>query len=117
MRSSTTGRRGGPVAAVAEAGAGLLLSLNASPYELAKDDFRYELMRSRALEAGCTVAYVNQVGGQDELVFDGDSLVVGADGALIARAAQFAEELFVVDLELPEADTPVEETTASNGKF
>jgi NAD+ synthase (glutamine-hydrolysing) len=106
---------GGPVAATAEAGAGLLLSLNASPYELAKDDFRYELMRSRALEAGCTLAYVNQVGGQDELVFDGDSLVVGADGALIARAAQFADELFVVDLELPEADTPVEETTASNG--
>ena len=106
---------GGPVAAAAEAGAGLLLSLNASPYELAKDDFRYELMRSRALEAGCTLAYVNQVGGQDELVFDGDSLVVGADGALIARAAQFAEELFVVDLELPEAQAPVAETTASNG--
>jgi NAD+ synthase (glutamine-hydrolysing) len=106
---------GGPVAAVAEAGAGLLLSLNASPYELAKDDFRYELMRSRAREAGCTLAYVNQVGGQDELVFDGDSLVVGADGALIARAAQFAEELFVVDLDLPEAQAPVEESLASNG--
>lgn len=106
---------GGPVAAAAESGAGLLLALNASPYELAKNDTRYELMRKRAIEAGCALAYVNQVGGQDELVFDGDSVVVGADGALIARAAQFAEELFLVDLELPEADLPVEESTASNG--
>jgi NAD+ synthase (glutamine-hydrolysing) len=106
---------GGPVAATAESGAGLLLSINASPYELAKDDERYELMRERAIEAGCALAYVNQVGGQDELVFDGDSLVVGADGALLARARQFADELFVVDLDLPESDVPVEETTASNG--
>jgi NAD+ synthase (glutamine-hydrolysing) len=106
---------GGPVAATAESGAGLLLSINASPYELAKDDERYELMRERAIEAGCALAYVNQVGGQDELVFDGDSLVVGADGALVARARQFAEELFVVDLDLPESDLPVEETIASNG--
>ena len=106
---------GGPVAACAEAGAGLLLSINASPYELAKDDERYELMRERAREAGCTLAYVNQVGAQDELVFDGDSLVVGADGALLARARQFDEELFVLDLDLPESDVPVEETIASNG--
>jgi len=106
---------GGPVAATAESGAGLLLSINASPYELAKDDERYELMRERAIEAGCTLAYVNQVGAQDELVFDGDSLVVAADGSLIARAGQFVEELFVVDLELPESDLPVEETIASNG--
>jgi NAD+ synthase (glutamine-hydrolysing) len=106
---------GGPVAATAESGAGLLLSINASPYELAKDDERYELMRERAIEAGCTLAYVNQVGAQDELVFDGDSLVVAADGSLIARAGQFVEELFIVDLDLPESDLPVEETTASNG--
>jgi len=106
---------GGPAAATAESGAGLLLSINASPYELAKDDERYDLMRERAIEAGCTLAYVNQVGGQDELVFDGDSLVVAANGELIARAAQFAEELFLVDLELPVSEVPVEETIASNG--
>jgi NAD+ synthase (glutamine-hydrolysing) len=106
--------RGTPAAA-AESGAGLLLSINASPYELAKDDERYELMRDRAIETGCAVVYVNQVGGQDELVFDGDSLVVAADGRLIARAGKFVEELFVVDLELPEADLPVEDTIASNG--
>jgi NAD+ synthase (glutamine-hydrolysing) len=108
-------QNGGPVAATAESGAGLLLSINASPYELAKDDERYDLMRDRAIEAGCALAYVNQVGAQDELVFDGDSLVVAADGSLVARAGQFVEELFVVDLELPESDLPVEETTASNG--
>jgi NAD+ synthase (glutamine-hydrolysing) len=108
-------QNGGPVAATAESGAGLLLSINASPYELAKDDERYELMRDRAIEAGCALAYVNQIGAQDELVFDGDSLVVAADGSLVARAGQFTEELFVVDLDLPESDLPVEETIASNG--
>jgi NAD+ synthase (glutamine-hydrolysing) len=105
----------GPAAATAESGAGLLVSINASPYELAKDDTRFELMRERAIEAGCTLAYVNQVGGQDELVFDGDSLVVDREGRLLARAGQFAEELFVVDLDLLAADRPVEESTASNG--
>ncbi len=57
----------------------------------------------RAAEAGCALAYVNMVGGQDELVFDGDSIVVDADGELLARAPQFAEELLVVDLDLPAA--------------
>jgi NAD+ synthase (glutamine-hydrolysing) len=106
--------RGTPAAA-AESGAGLLLSINASPYELAKDDERYDLMRRRAIEAGCAVVYVNQVGGQDELVFDGDSLVVAADGSLIARAGKFVEELFLVDLDLPEASLPVQDSVAGNG--
>ncbi len=61
-------------------------------------------MQRRAAEAGATVAYVNMVGGQDELVFDGDSMIVGPDGALLARAGQFTEELLVHDLELPGAD-------------
>jgi NAD+ synthase (glutamine-hydrolysing) len=64
---------------------------------------RAELCLRRATEAGCPLAYVNMVGGQDELVFDGDSIVVGADGTVLARAAQFAEELLVVDLDLPAA--------------
>jgi NAD+ synthase (glutamine-hydrolysing) len=98
---------GGPVAACADAGAGLLLSINASPYELNKDDVRYALLQCRAREAGCALAYVNMVGGQDELVFDGDSMVVGADGGLIARAGQFADELLVVDLDLPAATATV----------
>jgi NAD+ synthase (glutamine-hydrolysing) len=100
---------GGPVAAVAEAGAGLLVVPNASPYERDKDDVRLALCARRAREAGCALAYANQVGGQDELVFDGDSLVVDARGELVARAAQFAEELLVTDLDLPAAspDTPM----------
>ncbi len=95
---------GGPVAATRAAGAGLLLVVNGSPYELAKDDVRLELCRRRAAEAGCTLAYLNMVGGQDELVFDGDSLVVAADGQVLHRAAQFVEQLVVVDLDLPVAD-------------
>ena len=95
---------GGPVAAARDAGAGLLAVLNGSPYEREKDDVRLALCRRRAIEAGCSLAYVNMVGGQDELVFDGDSLVVGADGGLLARAPQFEEGLLTVDLDLPAAD-------------
>ncbi|MFF3439676.1 NAD+ synthase [Streptosporangium sp. NPDC002721] len=96
-------QEGGPVAVVAEAGAGLLVVPNASPYEKEKDDVRLALVARRAREAGCALAYVNQVGGQDELVFDGDSLVVSASGELVSRAARFSEELLITDLELPEA--------------
>src|SRR6185295_11512059 len=64
---------------------------------------RLPLVTRRAAEAGATVAYVNMVGGQDELVFDGDSMVVTADGRLLARAPQFAEHLLVHDLALPVA--------------
>ncbi len=95
--------RDGPAAASAAARAGLLLVVNGSPYERAKDDTRLHLCSRGAREAGCALAYVNLVGAQDELVFDGDSLVVEAGGDLVARAAQFAEELLVVDLELPAA--------------
>jgi NAD+ synthase (glutamine-hydrolysing) len=93
----------GPSAAARAAEAGLLLVLNGSPYEAAKDDIRLDLCTRRAREAGCPVAYVNLVGGQDELVFDGDSLVVDADGDLVTRAAQFEPELLVLDLDLPAA--------------
>ena len=79
----------GPSAAARAADAGLLLVINGSPFEANKDDTRLELCARRAREAGCALAYVNLVGGQDELVFDGDSLVVGPDGELVARAAQF----------------------------
>ena len=96
---------GGPVAQTREAGAGLLLVINGSPFELDKDDTRLGLCRRRAAQAGCTLAYLNMVGGQDELVFDGDSLVVAADGTVLRRAAGFVEELVVVDLEVPAAQT------------
>jgi NAD+ synthase (glutamine-hydrolysing) len=92
---------GGPVTAAAGAAAGLLVVINGSPYELNKDDVRLDLCRRRAAEAGATLAYVNMVGGQDELVFDGDSLIVTPAGAVVARAPQFEEGCLVADLELP----------------
>lgn len=94
---------GGRVPAARSAGAGLLVSVNASPYEREKDDTRLELVRKRAQEAGCTTAYLAMIGGQDELVFDGDSIVVGADGNVIARAPQFSEGSVLIDLDLPAA--------------
>ncbi|WP_030990688.1 NAD+ synthase [Streptomyces sp. NRRL S-1813] len=94
---------GGRVPAARSAGAGLLVSVNASPYERDKDDTRLELVRRRAQEAGCTTAYLAMIGGQDELVFDGDSIVVDKDGSVIARAPQFAEGCVLVDLDLPAA--------------
>jgi NAD+ synthase (glutamine-hydrolysing) len=93
-------QEGGPVAQTRDAGAELLLVINGSPYEREKDDTRLELVRRRAAQAGCALAYLNLVGGQDELVFDGDSMVVGADGTVLARGPQFVESLVVVDLEL-----------------
>lgn len=97
---------GGPVSVAREARAGLLLVVNGSPYERNKDDTRLDLARRRAADAQATLAYVNMVGGQDELVFDGDSLVVRPDGELLARAPQFEEGCLVVDLQLPEAVAP-----------
>ncbi len=94
---------GGPVSVTKDAGAQLLVVPNASPYERNKDDVRLDLVARRAREAGCALAYVNLVGGQDELIFDGDSLVVNGDGELLARGPQFAEDLLVADLDLPDA--------------
>jgi NAD+ synthase (glutamine-hydrolysing) len=105
---------GGRVPATRTAGAGLLLSINASPYEVAKDDFRLDLVRKRAQEAGCAVAYLAMIGGQDELVFDGDSIVVSAQGEVITRAPQFEEGCVLVDLDLPAAG-PVPSGTADDG--
>jgi NAD+ synthase (glutamine-hydrolysing) len=96
-------QEGGRVPAARSAGAGLLVSINASPYEREKDDTRLGLVRKRAQEAGCTTAYLAMIGGQDELVFDGDSIVVAPDGEVIARAPQFAEGSVILDLDLPAA--------------
>jgi NAD+ synthase (glutamine-hydrolysing) len=95
---------GGPVAVACIAGAGLLVVPNASPYEQGKDDSRLMLCQRRAGEAGAPLAYANMVGGQDELVFDGDSIIVSAAGSLLARGPQFEEALIVADLEVSAAD-------------
>ncbi|MGQ0842234.1 NAD+ synthase [Actinokineospora sp.] len=94
-------QEGGPIAALGRAGVDLVVAPNASPYERAKDDARLPLVARRAREAGAPLVYVNQVGGQDDLVFDGDSMVVATDGTLLARAPQFVEHLMLVDLDLP----------------
>jgi NAD+ synthase (glutamine-hydrolysing) len=90
----------GPVAHAGRAGADVVVNLNASPYNRGRRRERLAMLEARVAEAGCAIAYVNQVGGQDELVFDGDSLVVGADGTLVASGAQFATDFVVVDLSL-----------------
>lgn len=92
---------GGPFAVAARAEVGLVTCINGSPYERNKDDVRLPLASRRAAEAGATIAYVNMVGAQDELVYDGDSLIVAPDGTLLARAPQFTEALVVRDVELP----------------
>lgn len=92
----------GPPARQAAAGAALLLNLNGSPFHEGKGDERARLLSAEAKRSSATVVYVNCVGGQDELVFDGDSMIFDADGELIYRAPQFTEELFVVDIEVPE---------------
>jgi NAD+ synthase (glutamine-hydrolysing) len=89
----------GPVGALGRGGAQLVVNINASPYSVGRLGERHRLLRLRAGEAGCAIAYVNQVGGQDELVFDGGSMVVSASGELLAAAPQFREAMVVADVE------------------
>jgi NAD+ synthase (glutamine-hydrolysing) len=103
---------GGPVAVTRHAGASLLVVPNASPYERGKDDVRLDLVQRRAREAGAALAYCNMVGGQDELVFDGDSILVSAAGEPLARGPQFEEALIVADLDLPVASTARQQESA-----
>jgi NAD+ synthase (glutamine-hydrolysing) len=97
---------GGPCGVAGQAGVDLVVSPNASPYERAKDDLRLPLVRRRAAEARASILYCNQVGGQDELVFDGDSMAVAPDGELLARAPQFVEHLLTVDLTFDPSSVP-----------
>jgi NAD+ synthase (glutamine-hydrolysing) len=91
---------GGPIAAQAAGGAELIVNLNASPYCAGRLAERERMLATRAADASCALVYVNQVGGQDELVFDGASLVFDADGELLARAPQFVEGTHVVELDV-----------------
>lgn len=84
---------------------GLLVVPNGSPFERNKDDVRLALVQKRAKEIGAPVAYVNMTGGQDDLVFDGDSIVVGKDGSVLARTAQFDDQLIVVDIDCAEGSS------------
>jgi NAD+ synthase (glutamine-hydrolysing) len=108
-------QEGGPVAVTRHANASLLVVPNASPYERGKDDVRLNLVARRAREAHAALAYCNLIGGQDELVFDGDSILVTADGEPVARGPQFEEALVVADLDLPAAGKIPGETSVDAG--
>jgi NAD+ synthase (glutamine-hydrolysing) len=84
-------------------GATVLLNVSASPFALGKGTSREEMLRTRARDGICFVAFCNLVGGQDELVFDGRSMVIGPDGEMLARARAFAEDLVVCDIEPAQA--------------
>ena len=84
---------------------GLLVVPNGSPFERNKDDVRLALVQKRAKEISAPVAYVNMTGGQDDLVFDGDSIVVSKDGSVLARTAQFDDQLIVVDIDCTEGSS------------
>ncbi len=88
----------GPVAQAANAGARVIVNLSASPWRMGRTGDREREIAARARETACTIALCNQVGGQDELVFDGSSFVVRPDGSCVARGASFAEDIVLVDL-------------------
>lgn len=90
----------GPVVSQAQAGAQLIVNINASPYYAGRLAERQTMLENRARQAGVPIVYVNMVGGQDELVFDGASLACDAEGTLVARARQFIEDLLVADVEV-----------------
>src|SRR6266566_5511904 len=90
---------GGPMTLQALAGAEVIININGSPYHAGKGIFREEMLATRAADNGVIVVYLNMVGGQDELVFDGGSMVFNEQGALIARAKEFAEDMLIVDLD------------------
>mgnify|MGYP001582048006 CR=1 FL=1 len=90
----------GPAVVQRDAGAELIVNINSSPYAAGKRKFREQMVATRASDNGLYVAYVNTVAGQDELVFDGGSVVFDRDGELVARGRQFEEQLLVVDLDM-----------------
>ena len=101
--------RQGPTIAQRRAGAGLIVNISASPFHAGKRHSRDEMLATRAMGNGVFVAYVNLVGGQDELVFDGASVILDPAGKVVARGRQFQEDLVVADL-------PVESLVASRAR-
>ena len=93
---------GGPPALQAAAGAELLLNISSSPFHVGKQDFRERMLATRAADSAAMVAYVNLVGGQDELIFDGSSVIFDEQGELVARARAFEEDLLIADLNVDE---------------
>jgi len=105
----------GPTTVQCQTGAELIVNINASPFQAGKRAFREDMIAQRAADHNLTVAYVNTVGGQDELVFDGGSIVYNAEGNLLARGPAFEENLLVVDLEF--SDTISEPKPKPTGAY
>jgi len=97
----------GPPTGQAIGGAAVLLNINGSPFHLGRSNERLTMLTERATACNAHVVYVNSVGGQDELVFDGASMIVSPDGTLLHRSLQFVEDLFVVDIPVPARDVPL----------
>lgn len=95
----------GPLVSQGDAGAQIVVNINASPFHKDKLEERCSMLGDRAVAANCAIAYVNMVGGQDELVFDGGSVVVDAAGAVVARFPQFEEHFGVIEVDLGAART------------
>ncbi|MGH9043273.1 MAG: NAD+ synthase [Acidimicrobiales bacterium] len=94
----------GPLAGLGEGGAELIVNINASPFSSGRWSERLEMLRARVRECRCPIVYCNLVGGQDELVFDGGSMVVGTDGAMLGQAKGFQEDLLIVDVPVGSKD-------------
>jgi NAD+ synthase (glutamine-hydrolysing) len=98
--------RTGPARVQAAAGAGLIVNINASPYERGKPDTREKILEERSSENSVMIAYLNTVGGQDELVFDGMSMIFDRTGCMRARGKQFEEEMMIADIDIAELTRP-----------
>src|SRR5688572_11404383 len=94
---------GGPMRDQALSGATVIININGSPYYYGKAAVRERMLATRAADNGVTLCYVNMVGGQDELVFDGNSMVIGPDGTVLARAASMQDDLLSVDVSIDDA--------------
>ena len=105
----------GPLAQSARHGARVIVNLNASPWHLGKRDAREEWVRRHAMRDHTWVVYVNVIGGQDDVVFDGDSMLCDPDGHIVARGAQFTEDLVVIDLPTAPEDADVPEVAGFTG--
>ncbi|MFM8693100.1 MAG: nitrilase-related carbon-nitrogen hydrolase, partial [Actinomycetota bacterium] len=92
-------KEGGPVANLSKANPGILLVANGSPFERDKDGVRLDLARKRVKQLGCPLVYLNMVGAQDDLVFDGGSFALDSAGEVIAKSEQFESSLNIVDIE------------------
>ena len=104
----------GPTRSQALAGAEVIININASPYHKGKGKERLKMIAGRARENNVIVSYTNAVGGQDELVFDGQSMVIDGQGKLLASGSQFTEELLITDINVPDRKPIVHRATAQH---